>query len=398
MVLSFIETQECGSNLVKGMSLLLFVSLLVNPNLFAGDLHEQTRTLSQPEPPSSVSGYALELIKGSDSALLGRSNPGSDGNQYGYECGSVFLYRGEYHMFITEMLTGWDLTRCGHWKSADGLSWKRIGTVLKSIDRPANPRHAVWSPMPVFNQIQQRWNIFFVGYERNGSYHGSVFRACSKQKGYNELEGPYRILKGAVLSFKDASKNSWESSQGADSFYPYNSNGTYYGFYGSSDAATHWDVGLARAAHLAGPWRRVTRQTPVFTFCENPIVTTLPDGVKFCVFDDLAHSITRCHSIGYGYSTNGIDWVQKYLSVPMPPWAICIRTPLSFIPEGNHAYMIYFTAWTRSGQARFEKVGRMKVRLIRKQVPSPGPAVNDGKLGNQMSAAEGFLSNVTGVK
>lgn len=342
---------------------LLFFAFILNPSLFAQALRDKTHVAPKSGHPSAVSGYSLEMIESSRTPLLGGNNSRSNGIQSGYECGTVFLCRGEYHMFVTEMLTGWDLTRCGHWKSADGLSWTRVGTVLKSGDTPDNPRHAVWSPMPVFNKSEKRWNIFFVGYERNGSYHGSVFRARSQRKGYGGLNGPYRVLRGSVLSYKDAAKDPWEGAQGADSFYPYCLNGIWYGFYGSSDAATYWDVGLATATRLGGPWRRNTRRKPVFTFCENPVVTTLANGLKFCVFDDLAHSITHCHSIGYGYSTNGIHWVQKYLSVPMPRWAVCIRTPLSFIPDGNRCYLIYFTAWARDGGTRFEKLGRMKVKL-----------------------------------
>jgi hypothetical protein len=335
-------------------------------------LHNEKSALIRSKNDGSLPRYSLQLIEGSDAPLIDQTNPGSSGISHGLECGQVFFYKKNYHLFITEKVIsadfGVDLTRFGHWKSSDGISWTRISTLKNSIKIPKNPRHAIWSPMPIYDKSNERWNIFYVGYEEGANNpHGRIFRAYSKAKGLNGLDGPYidETDTDTVLSYYDTNKNSWEGRQGADSFYPFQVGNNWYAFYGSSDAASYWDVGLVTASSLDGPWKRDGKPNPVFTYCENPIVITLDKGVKFCVYDDLAHGISDCHSIGYGYSTDGVNWVQKYLSIPLPKWATCIRTPLSFIYEGNDIYIIYFTALTPGDYNGFEKVGRIKVKLVK---------------------------------
>lgn len=163
-----------------------------------------------------------------------------------------------------------------------------------------------------------------------------------------------------IFSYTDSNKHPWEGDQGADSFYVYQSGGKWRGFLGSAGTSYHWCVGLASSARLAGPWKRAAGSSPAISFAENPIVTTLADGATFCVFDDLAHGISNCHSIGYGYSRDGAHWSTNYLFIPMPGWAVNIRTPQCLIPAGNDEYWVYFTANTPSG---FDCVGRMKLRL-----------------------------------
>ncbi len=334
------------------------------------NLYNEKSTFIKSKDDKSLSGYSLELIEGSDKPLIDQTNPGSVGISHGLECGQVLFYKNNYHMFITEKVIsadfGVDLTRFGHWKSSNGIFWKRVGTLKNSTKTPKSPKHSIWSPMPVYDKSNERWNIFYVGYEEGGNNpHGRIFRAYSKAKGYNGLDGPYIDEPDTVLSYNDTNRNSWEGKQGTDSFYPFQVGINWYAFYGSSDAASYWDIGLVTASSLNGPWKRDGKPNPVFTYCENPIVITLDNGAKFCVYDDLAHGISDCHSIGYGYSTDGVNWVQKYLSFPLPKWATCIRTPLSFIYEGNDIYIIYFTALTPGDYNGFEKVGRIKVKLLK---------------------------------
>jgi hypothetical protein len=328
--------------------------------------YEKINSSKSQNNPSALK-YSLELVEGSEAPLIDEKNPGSMGNNHGYECGQVFRGQNKYHMFITERVdtvnSGCDLTRTGHWISTDGIVWTRVGTLQNSIKTPNIPGYATWSPMPVYDKDENRWNIFYVAYEVNNTY-GRIIRAYSKVKGIDGLDGPYINSTDTVLSYFDDNKNLWEDKQGTDSFYPFQSGNKWYGFYGGSDAATFWDVGLTEANSLTGHWTRVI-DNPVFTYSENPIVVTFENGIKFCVYDDLAHGIIDCHSIGYGYSSDGINWVQKYLSIPMPKWAASIRTPLSFIYEGNDIYIIYFTALTSSSWDGFEKIGRIRVRLVK---------------------------------
>jgi len=357
---------------------ILFI-LLITSHLFGNTINDdiydinsctENAAFAVSNNDSSHSGYSLELVEGSNVPLIDETNPGSVGISHGFECGNAFLYKKEYHMFITEKITeanyGVDLTRVGHWKSTDGISWTRVSTILNTFNTPKNPKHAIWSPMPVYDKNKKLWNIFYVGYEEGVTNpHGRVFKAHSKTKGYNGLDGPYIDETDTVLSCYDTNKKSWEGKQGADSFFPYQFGKKWYGLYGSSDAASYWVVGLATANSLNGSWTRDNKSDPDFTYCENPIVVTLNNKILFCVYDDLAHGITDCHSIGYGYSMDGVHWVKKYLNIPMPKWAACVRTPLSFIYEGNDVYSIYFTALTSDQYNGFEKVGRIKVKLVR---------------------------------
>jgi len=304
--------------------------------------------------------YTLSLVEGSDKALIDKDHPGSAGNRQGYEGGIVFRHEGIYHLFVTEEVSGWDGTRTGHWKSADGLRWDRTGTVQQSVKRSHNPRHAIWSPMPIYHEKEGRWNLFYVGYEFSGNENGRVFRAVSDKPGPGGLDGPYTDQPGTILSFSDSSLNSWEGRQGTDSFFPFRVGKKWMAFYGSSDAKSHWDVGLATADSLEGPWKRI-QGPPVFTRAENPIVTTLRDGTYLAVYDDLTSLSANSH-IGYAWSRDGLHWTHSFLPLPMPVWTRNIRTPQSLVPAGNGEYWIYFTGQSAGG---FDKIGRIRVKVGR---------------------------------
>jgi hypothetical protein len=312
--------------------------------------------------------YSLELIGDSESPLIDQHHPGSSGNKKGYEGGTVFMHNGEFHMFVTEEINGWVNTRTGHWKSTDGKDWDRMGTVQTSDPQPYNnPRNAIWSPMPLYNMNENRWNLFYVGYEndeKNVQCCGRVFRAYSTVSGEEGLSGPYIDLSQNVLSYNDAQKDIWEGLQGTDSFFPFPVGKKWYAFYGSSDFKAHWDNGLAVADSLEGKWRRDTVSIPSFSYSENPIVIRLNNGVYFCVFDDLSHG-ELSHTIGYGYSFDGINWEQRILDIPMPNWAKNIRTPQSLIPINDDNYWVYFTATSVSG---YDCVGRIKIKVLKNKV------------------------------
>jgi hypothetical protein len=303
--------------------------------------------------------YSLKLIEESSSPLLDKRHPASAGNIKGYEGGTVFLLEDTLRMFVTEEVNGWVGTRTGYWISKDGINWQRKATIMESVNKPDDPRNALWSPMPFFNENEARWNLFYVGYERDGVTNGRIFRAISSQKGKDGLAGPYIDVPGTVLSYTDKNRDPWEGSQGAAAFYVYRVGSKWYGFYASGDSKTRWDEGLATADSLEGKWQRDESPNPTLTYSENPIVSKLEDGSFFCIFDDIAHG-EASSTIGYGYSIDGVNWKQKYFKIPMPKWAVNIRTPQGIIPVENDYYWIYFTAQTPSG---FDCVGRMKVKL-----------------------------------
>jgi len=170
--------------------------------------------------------------------------------------------------------------------------------------------------MPVYNENEGRWNLFYVGYSTNGTTNGQVFRAISEKKGRNGLDGPYTDLPGTVLSIRDTAKNKWEGIQGTDSFYPFRVGKKWMAFYGSSDAASYWDVGLAEADSLEGQWRRII-SPPILKLAENPIVRQLDDGSYLAVFDDLT-DLQHNDRIGYAWSKDGGNWKTSYLKIPLP--------------------------------------------------------------------------------
>ena len=312
---------------------------------------------------NSCSDYFMDLVENSSIPLIDQSHPGSAGNKRGYEGGAVFMHKDEFHMFVTEEINGWVHTRTGHWKSTDGKGWERIGTVQTSETKTYNnARNAIWSPMPVFNSNEDRWNLFYVGYENNEQGRlccGRVFRAYSTISGEKGVGGPFADIPQSVLSHDDKKKDPWEGIQGADSFFPFSVGKKWYAFYGSSDFKSRWDVGLAVSDNIEGKWTRDSIAIPSFTYSENPIVVQLKDGTYFSVFDDLSYGEPSA-TIGYSYSIDGINWKQKVLKVEMPRWATNIRTPQSLIYAGNDEYWMYFTANTNSN---FDCIGRMKLKI-----------------------------------
>lgn len=313
----------------------------------------------------SCPDYIMELVEESKTPLIDQLHPGSSGNKKGYEGGTVFMRNSEYNMFVTEQINGIVNTRTGYWKSLNGIDWKRISTIQKSVLDPYNPRNSIWSPMPFFNKNENRWNLFFVGYEKdekNVLSQGRVFTAYSAVSGEDGLAGPYIDEPKAVLSYNDVIKHPWEGIQGTDSFFPYPAGDKWYAFYGSSDFKTRWDVGLAISDSMTGRWMRDTIAIPTLSYAENPIVIQLKDGTYLSVFDDLSHGEFSA-TLGYAYSLDGINWKQKTLKIGMPEWATNIRTPQSLIDAGDNKYWIYFTANTNKG---FDCIGRLKVKIERK--------------------------------
>lgn len=303
----------------------------------------------------------LTLLECSDSALIGPNHPGSAGIRNGYEGGVAFRQGKTFHLFVTEQPHFWVRTRTGHWSSDDGIGWQRLGTIQQSSDDSLNPRYGIWSPMPVYNEHEGRWDLFYVGYNLNGTSNGQVFRAVSVKKGKTGLNGPYKDIPGTVISYNDADKNTWEGIQGTDSFFPFRVGKKWLAFYGSSDAVSYWDVGLAEADSLEGQWKRIIGP-PVFTLAENPIVQKLPDGTYLAVYDDLT-DLRHNNRIGYAWSRDGLRWDHAFLTIPLPAWTKHIRTPQSLIPAGRDEYWIYLTG---AAQENFYPVGRIRVRVSRR--------------------------------
>jgi len=352
-------------------------------------------------------GQELQAAKRWERPILTIQSTGAKGNKYGFEGGRVLKIKGTYHMFTSEMVgePHWVKMRLGYWTSTDRLHWNRVGTVAESSGdfTGKDQRAALWSPLPVYDPDEGRWNLFYVAYQAAPdtpqqwltNYEGRIWRAVSETKGEEGIGGPYQDV-GIILQ-RGKDSDAWEGLQGTDSFFPFRVGDGWYAFYGSAHTEklpiSLWQVGLATARNLAGPWTRCTALNPLKVenrFIENPIVTELNDGTFVAVYDTDAPN-----AIGYTFSTDGVHWsagqhliVQEGSGV----WATEVRTPLGLIPEGNDSFTLFYTANEKLSGAGPDanginttpgSLGLVDVRLIRND-KGKGPSTKPGaeKIGN----------------
>jgi hypothetical protein len=318
--------------------------------------------------------------------VITRTTPGAEGIEYGFEGGRVVKLDGVYHLFTTENLPGhmWVKTRLGHWTSPDRIHWQRAATLYASSGdfTGRDPRAALWAPMPVYNDADGRWELFYVAYrcapstptEWRGNYEGRIWRAVSQQKGRGGIGGPYTDVD--VILEPDTHSQAWEGLQGTDSFFPYPVGKRWLAFYGSANTEhlplEHWRVGLAEAPSLAGPWKRRAEGNPVEMekkFTENPVVNRMENGYYVAVYDD---DIEYKNSIGYSWSApgDGLHWARGKQLVVQPRgtgfWADTVRTPLGLVPEAHGEFTLFYTGFQTppaAGQHVYGGVGFATVKL-----------------------------------
>ena len=163
------------------------------------------------------------------------------------------------------------------------MTWKRIGTIRQSDgDFTGNSQYAApWGPMVVFVQEDNRWHLVYCNYK-------------SKPEYYNY----------------DVDPDPWEGLRGVDSFFPYKLNDAWYGFFGSATLEKgkdcKWNIGLAKADKIEGPWKRMSDLNPIDSthFAENPIVSQLDSGVYIAIVD----GGPWVNKMGYLFSWDGIHW------------------------------------------------------------------------------------------
>jgi hypothetical protein len=340
----------------------------------------------------------IEVVSGYDAPVLTKGTVGTEDNNHGFEGGTVIKLQDGYHLFTGEIAGEimWTKSKLGHWLSKDGKDWRRISTIFNSTGdyTGSDPRATLWSPMPVFNERDNRWNFFYVGYRSKpdsggiwlAEFDAHVFRAISRTRGIDGIDGPYEDVN--LILNRDKESEAWEGSYGTDSFFPYlASDGKYYGFYGSAETRRQpmnlWQVGLASSKKLEGPWKRCTEINPLdngLSFIENPVVTKLENGLYVAVVDAGYDSLQLCRSaFGYIWSKDGIHWSKErlcYLEPKVPKWWRMMRTPLCLIKENDSIYTVFHTAFVtlhvkeRKYTTGFDvaqdwgSVGMLKVKLI----------------------------------
>jgi hypothetical protein len=329
----------------------------------------------------------LVLARQHPTPVITTRSPGAGGNRFGFEGGRAVKLGDTYHLFTSEMVGDpmWVRMKFGYWTSRDRLHWTRVSTVRESSAEFAgqDPRAALWSPLPVWDEDNKRWNLFYVAYHSapgDGTkfmlnHRGRIWRAISQVAGPDGISGPYEDERVVMEPGPDSLP--WEGLQGTDSFFPYRVRGTWYALYGSARSETlpitHWLVGLATAPALGGPWTRVPAHSPApieQKFIENPIVTPAPGGGWLAVYDSQAVG-----AIGWAHSADGITWSTGHaLTIQPTPgvWAKDVRTPLGLIDEGGGRYTVFYTGfeqdpdWTRllRGQGRETcAIGFVELRL-----------------------------------
>jgi hypothetical protein len=293
-----------------------------------------------------------------DPVLTTRSS-GAEGNKYGFEGGRVIKLNDVYYLFTSEMVGDphWVKMKLALWTSRDRMHWRRAGTLRESSGdfTGKDQRAALWSPMPVFDTGENRWSLFYVAYRAAPdtprqwltNHEGRIWRAVSLKPGMSGIAGPYKDA-GVILE-RDKNADPWEGLQGTDSFFPYTAHGRWYAFYGSARTEslpiTLWQVGLASAPTLAGPWSRCSQLNPLKVeprFIENPIVSRLQDGTFVAVYDN-----HQPNSIGYTFSSDGVHWSRgRRLTVQTGNgiWASEVRTPLGLVDEGRGSFTLFYSA------------------------------------------------------
>jgi hypothetical protein len=338
----------------------------------------------------------LVVIRQLDGPVLTVRSPGAEGNKYGFEGGRVIKLNGVYHLFTSEMVGDphWVRMKLAHWTSRDRTHWQRVGTLRESSAdfTGRDPRAALWSPIPVFSSKDNRWDLFYVAYQAAPdtprqwltNHEGRIWRAVSLTPGIEGIGGPYRDVGIVLRRGKDS--DPWEGLQGTDSFFPYTAGGSWYAFYGSARTEslpiTLWQVGLAKASALGGPWTRCTALNPLqveTSFIENPIVTQLADRTYVAVYDN-----HRPNTIGYSFSTDGVHWtrgMQLTVQSGNGVWASEVRTPLGLVDEGNGHFTLFYSANEKIPGAHADgngivltpgAVGIVEVRLQQEGGAMPG--------------------------
>ena len=322
--------------------------------------------------PLRAADKVLVVTRQFDGPVLTIRSAGAEGNKYGFEGGRVVKLDGVYHLFTSEMIGDphWVRMKLAHWISRDRVHWQRVATLRTSSGdfTGHDPRAALWSPIPIFDPKSDLWNLFYVAYRAAPdtphqwltNHEGQVWRAVSVKPGLAGIGGPYRDVGVILRRGKDS--DPWEGLQGTDSFFPYFVGGSWYALYGSARTESlpiaHWQVGLARASQLGGPWTRCSDLNPLRvepSFIENPIVTRLADGSFIAVYDN-----HRPNSIGYSFSSDGIHWsrgLQLTVQTGEGVWASEVRTPLGLIDEDDGSFTLFYSANERISDARTDANG-----------------------------------------
>ena len=340
--------------------------------------------------------YIMTVVRANPEPVIGKEHPGSYDNDKGYENGHVIKVDGVYHMLMTELFNakfhgyGWEPERIGYWKSVDGDHWERVCTIVHGTAKTGqpedylDPKNNTWSSSWYWNEEENRWNIFWRG--------NWVWRYRSEMEGPEGFAGPYSEASKLFPPVMDMKTQQWDNVPICSFGNIYIAeDGKYYSFlcgnYLQRPNDSQWVNTLGCADNIDGPWTRVydPDADPTFVYSENPFVNIYDiNGKKvyFCVYDDLSNQ----HSLGYGYSFDGIKWTGKTLDLTgYTDWAenywlvSSTRTPCCLIREDDGTYTIIFTACGKNG---YFNIARINVAITEVKKPSDEHVVFPGDMKN----------------
>jgi len=324
-------------------------------------------------------------------------SPGTEDIAYGFEGGrAVKDEDGIYWIFTAEMQRAPNNAgmRVAIWRSTGSDprgKWQRHGTIAESNQsfplvnfvqkcndawctwKGAKKEHLTyvatyqcdtsdllaspWAPFPVFDEEEDRWHVFFVGYQCDFTElvacgTGNIFGARSTVPGKRGLGGPYEMWsKGAdsiVLgpNATESGKRWGDAHRGSRyvdqmSIFPLGKRRGYAAFTGVNH-------NMATAPSVHGPWTVGDESlhdviaTPSSSFNENSIASevTAPTGktVFGSVFDTV---FAESRGMGFAYSKDGVHWgPQKGVDVAVQHG---VRTPLGLLEEPDGTYTLFFT-------------------------------------------------------
>ncbi len=128
--------------------------------------------------------------------VIDSDHPDAKGNKYGFEDGMTVKIGGVYHLIVDEMV-GDPFSiqmRIAHWVSPDAVHWRRVATLKETTGQPRAqtglPYESVWGPVVIFDQSENRWNLFYAAYDKGGASGGRIWRAVSDVVGSSGIGGP----------------------------------------------------------------------------------------------------------------------------------------------------------------------------------------------------------------
>ncbi|MEI8233098.1 MAG: DUF5696 domain-containing protein [Verrucomicrobiota bacterium] len=342
----------------------------------------------------------LDIVEQYPEALIKKGDPGTEVATTGVENGLLLKVAGKYHFFTSIWMDAVQIGSTfgnGYWTSPDGIKW-RLEKVLQAPGRDRtgeDVRTLFWEPIPVYDSKAERWNLIYMsgrwvgpkamalGEKGTGKWDGRPWRAVSKTKGLEGIGGPWKEL-GEI---DHGPYDPWEGRQyigewgSTSTWFPYACGDRWMAMYGSHRG---WQVGLAEAQSLQGPWKRLSRLNPLTLSGgygnESPRVFRLKSGRYLCLFNvikdmrypdpkmevEFTHPMFSHLGMGYSDSADGVHWSESrflMLKADDKLWCKQMRTPVGFIEEPDGTYTLYYTAMTDGFFKGFEGLGRVRVSV-----------------------------------